>query len=71
MKHGYFTYYLLDALRQDQGKMPLGKLFEIVRDQTAAAVHKDHPTAEQTPTIQENADGAAIVLGAPASGPQL
>jgi uncharacterized caspase-like protein len=64
LKHGYFTYFLLEALRQSQGQMPLGQIFETVRDRTAAAVHKDHPNAEQTPTIQENSDGAAIVLGA-------
>jgi uncharacterized caspase-like protein len=70
LKHGYFTYYLLDALRQDRAQTPLGKLFEIVRDSTAAAVHKDHPGAEQTPTILENSDGATIVLGAPTSDAQ-
>jgi len=70
LQHGYFTYFLLEALRQNQGLTPLGKIFETVRDNTAAAVHKDHPNAEQTPTVQENADGAAIVLGAVTGGAQ-
>jgi uncharacterized caspase-like protein len=70
LQHGYFTYFLLEALRQSQGQTPLGQIFETVRDHTAAAVHKDHPNAEQTPTIQENSDGAAIVLGALAGGVQ-
>lgn len=66
--HGYFTYFLIEALRQSHGQMPLEKVFDYVRDHTQQAVQKDHPGVSQTPTIQDNPDGAAIVLGAASGG---
>ncbi len=68
LHHGYFTYFLMQALQQSHGKMPLEKVFDYVRDHTGEAVQRDHPGVSQTPTVQENAEGAAIVLGADASG---
>ena len=64
LKHGYFTYYLLQALEQNGGKVPVEKAFAQARDATKAAVWKDHH-AEQAPTIQESDNGGALVLGAP------
>lgn len=65
LKHGYFTYYLLQALSQNNGEIPVEKAFDAARDATKAAVWKDHH-AEQIPTIQEKDNGGALVLGAPA-----
>ncbi len=67
LRHGYFTYFLMQALQQSHGKMPLEKVFDYVRDHTGEAVQRDHPGVSQTPTIQENAEGAAIVLGVDSS----
>ncbi len=65
LQHGYFTYFLLDALQQKGGKIPLGEAFALARQQTMQAVARDHPPAQQEPTIQQSPAGSAIVLSAP------
>ena len=65
LQHGYFTYFLMEALRQNDGKIPLGHAFSQAREQTMKAVAQDHPPAQQEPTIQQSPAGGAIVLGAP------
>jgi hypothetical protein len=40
-KNGYFTFFLVDALRQGRGKLPLQQLFEDVRQSTTDAVQRE------------------------------
>lgn len=62
--HGYFTYYLLQALKQDQGLVSLKKVYAYVREQVSQHVLADW-RAEQTPVISESADTLDFVLGVP------
>jgi uncharacterized caspase-like protein len=40
-KNGYFTFFLVDALRQGRGKLPLRQLFEDVQGKVSAAVQRE------------------------------
>ena len=60
LHHGYFTYYLLKALEQNGGQIPVARAFDQARDATKDAVWKDHH-AEQVPNIQESDHGGALV----------
>ncbi len=64
LRHGYFTYFLLQALEQNGGQVPIEKAFDQARDATRDAVWKDHH-AEQVPNLQASDNGGALVLGAP------
>lgn len=61
--NGYFTYYLLQGMRQGNGMTPVGTLFDFLRSHVEDAVKLD-VHAEQTPVMQRSEEGAAdIVLG--------
>jgi hypothetical protein len=64
LQHGYFTYFLLEAFKQNMGTAPLGKVFDSVQQQVAKAVH-DRYGVTQTPTMKATPEGLNIVLGAP------
>jgi uncharacterized caspase-like protein len=59
--HGYFTYYLLQALQQSKGMETMGKMFLYVRDQVAARAKQ-----QQVPVMAQSDQGDLIVLGLPA-----
>jgi uncharacterized caspase-like protein len=63
--HGYFTYYLLEALKQSKGMDPMSKVFPYVRDQVA-----NRAKQEQIPVMAQSDQGDQIVLGIPA-GPAV
>ncbi len=65
LQHGYFTYFLLEALKKNGATSPLGEIFQSVRDHTAQTVHERF-NLSQTPTIRGTPEGLSIVLGAPA-----
>jgi hypothetical protein len=67
LHHGYFTYFLLDALRENGGAISLGEVFQKVHDRTAKAV-RDRYGVLQTPTMRSTPQGLNIVLG---TAPQL
>jgi hypothetical protein len=67
LAHGYFTYYLIQGLQQDQGMDPISKVFPYVRDQVANRA-KAHDR-EQTPVMGVSDQGAQIIVGvAPSAG---
>jgi len=66
LQHGYFTYFLLQALKNNGGNSPLGDIFQFVHDRTLQAVH-DRFGASQTPTMRNTPEGLSLVLGAPPS----
>jgi hypothetical protein len=66
LRHGFFTYFLLDALKKNGGMSPLNEVFQTVRERTSQTVH-DRFSVSQTPTIRGTAEGMSIVLGAAAA----
>lgn len=61
--NGYFTYFLLQALRQGKGMTPVADLFRSLRDHVAERVQAE-VRKQQTPVMSRSEEGAgAIVLG--------
>lgn len=60
LKHGYFTYYLLQALRDSNGRTPLSQLFASVAQKVSAQVN-------QHPVMSRSSPDADFALGAPGS----
>ncbi len=61
--HGIFTYYLLAALRQDEGRMPLDKVYESLSAnvvQAAAALGR-----KQHPVLSRSEQQSVVVIGIP------
>jgi len=66
-RHGFFTRYLLEALRENSGKSPLGDVFQVVHDRTIQAIHDRYASSglTQTPTLRSTPAGLDLVLGVP------
>ena len=63
LKNGYFTHYLIDALRTSHGAEPLDQLFPQVR--TLVSTHvKAEVGASQDPSYEFSEGADSIVLGA-------
>jgi hypothetical protein len=64
--NGYFTHFLIEAMRQKSGMSTVQEIADYVRERVKAAVASDlHHT--QTPVFGASEQGGAIVLGAPVS----
>lgn len=63
--HGYFTYFLLKALRESAGNMPLAALYQRIKTETQSAVLKEYGKT-QTPLMIAGASAGEISIGAPA-----
>jgi uncharacterized caspase-like protein len=66
-KNGYFTYYLLQALKKSKGQDSIDKVYEYVRDQVSKSVAAKFQM-QQTPVLSRSERGADIVLGAVIAG---
>jgi hypothetical protein len=66
LKNGYFTHYLIDALRTSHGSEPLDQLFPQVRSLVSTHV-KSEVGASQDPSYEFSEGADSIVLGAPQS----
>lgn len=60
--HGYFTHFLLQALKESAGQATVGELYDKVRPATEAAVKKDLGKA-QTPVIIAGSAAKGIAIG--------
>lgn len=60
--NGYFTYYLVEALKEKDGLATLKEVFEQVRSRVAAAV-RDQVKEEQNPVFDSATEGGDLVLG--------
>jgi hypothetical protein len=85
-QNGYFTHFLLEALRQNNGMNTIQQLYVYVKDQlpkaiaeqggpqrgvkTATAPGSPSRQATQTPVLSSSELGAEIVLGAPPASEQ-
>jgi hypothetical protein len=66
-QNGYFTYYLLQALRKNQGRDPIQKIYEYVREQVSKSVQAKF-NLRQNPVLTRSDGDADIVIGAAAGG---
>ena len=72
LHHGYFTYYLLQALKSGNGQTPLGQMFTSIAQQVSERVtadgKKDGEDLGQHPVMSRSSDDADFALGVAASG---
>jgi uncharacterized caspase-like protein len=61
-KNGYFTYYLIQALKQGGSTLPLTKIYESVRQQVSATVLAERKVG-QTPVMSASDTGANLIIG--------
>jgi uncharacterized caspase-like protein len=66
IKHGYFTYYLVQALEQQNGAIPLTQAFAYV-DQHVRSRAQTEAHAEQNPVMSRSEDNTDFSLGASTS----
>lgn len=66
-QNGYFTYYLVAALRKSKGLQPIDKVFASVRDQVAKGVSAKFKM-QQTPVLSQSDNSSEIILGAAETG---
>ncbi len=65
LQHGFFTYYLVQALRQEGGSTPLSKIFDYTQQhvsQTVATEFKQY-NLQQTPVMSRSQDDTDFALG--------
>ncbi len=68
LKHGFFTYYLVEALRTQGGSAPLSSIFNYTRDHVAQRVATEFRQyhLQQNPVLGRSEDATDFAL---ASGP--
>jgi len=67
LQHGYFTYYLLDALKDNKGETPLSQMFAAVAQRVAQRVAAGG--MQQHPTMSRSSADADFALGVPGTEP--
>ncbi len=67
LQHGYFTYYLLEALKNGKGNTPLSQIYAAVSQRVSqrVAVSGMH----QHPVMSRSSEDADFALGVPATEP--
>jgi len=65
LKHGYFTYFLLDALKNGEGESPLSQVYASVALHVAQRVAAGG--MQQHPTMSRSSQDADFALGVPGS----
>jgi uncharacterized caspase-like protein len=66
IKHGYFTYYLVQALQQQNGAIPLSQAFAYVEQHVHTRAQTE-AHAEQNPVLSRSQDNTDFSLGSPAA----
>ncbi len=64
IKHGYFTYYLVQALQQNNGTEPLSQVFTYVQQHVRARAESE-AHAQQDPVLSRSEDDTDFALGTP------
>lgn len=59
LRNGFFTYYLIQALKQKQGLAPLDEVYAAVRDQVTRSVQAER-SQPQHPTLRSNTRGGKL-----------
>ena len=65
-KHGYFTRFLLEALRKDGSSLALSGIFDYLQSHVSEQVGK-LDGRQQHPVMQSFGQGQEIILSAPLS----
>lgn len=60
IQHGYFTYFLIDIVRQNR-RISVEALYALLRDKVPQAVSQDTNGKEQHPTMVKSMDGVAEI----------
>jgi uncharacterized caspase-like protein len=72
LRHGYFTYYLLQALKSGNGMTPMSQVFANVSQQVSQRVaadgKKDGENLGQHPVMSRSSEDADFALGTTAGG---
>jgi uncharacterized caspase-like protein len=71
LRHGFFTYYLVQALRQQGGLTPLSKIFDYTQQhvsQTVATEFKQY-NLQQNPVMSRSEDNTDFALAPSAAAP--
>jgi uncharacterized caspase-like protein len=65
LKHGFFTYYLVEALRQQGGAAPLSRIFQYTQQHVADTVAKEFRqyNLQQNPVMSRSEDSTDFPLG--------
>jgi hypothetical protein len=66
-QHGYFTYYLLEALKNGKGNTPLSQIYASVVQRVSQRVATSG--MHQHPVMSRSSEDADFALGVPATGP--
>jgi hypothetical protein len=66
-QNGYFTFYLVKALRESKGLAPIQKVYSYVHDQVASSVEAKYKL-RQNPVLKQSEGNSEIVIGAAAEG---
>ena len=70
LKHGFFTYFLVQALRQEGGSTPLSKIFDYTQQHVSDTVSTEFRqyNLQQNPVMSRSEDSTDFALGAPPAG---
>jgi hypothetical protein len=60
--NGYFTYYLMQALKKSKGQDSIDKVYAYIRDQVSKSVATKFKM-QQTPVLSQSEHGTDIILG--------
>ncbi|HEX6495680.1 MAG TPA: caspase family protein, partial [Acidobacteriaceae bacterium] len=65
LKHGFFTYYLVEALRQQGGSAPLSHIFQYTQQHVTDTVAKEFRqfNFQQNPVMSRSEDSTDFALG--------
>jgi uncharacterized caspase-like protein len=65
LKHGYFTYYLVQALRDEGGSAPLSQIFDYTQKHVSDRVATEYRqyNLQQTPVMGRSASSTDFALG--------
>ncbi|HTV08033.1 MAG TPA: caspase family protein [Candidatus Aquilonibacter sp.] len=66
IKHGYFTYYLVQALEQQNGSIPLSQAFSYVQQHVESRAQSEAHT-QQDPVMSRSEDNTDFSLGGAAA----
>lgn len=69
LQHGYFTYYLLDALKKREGLVTIDEVYGYLKKEVPTIVAREKNGAPQNPQIKSSEKRGRFSLGIPSSAP--
>jgi uncharacterized caspase-like protein len=70
LKHGFFTYFLVQALQQEGGSTPLSQIFDYTQKHVSDTVSTEFRqyNLQQNPVMSRSEDSTDFALGGPPAG---